>query len=336
MVIESLLKHSNKLIIVGCTKHNIDLPVVRSKERIRNHIKRQLDIGIIDINRVVAALVEVEGWGRQQIYLYNWTGGETLKRQWKDRTWVESHISNMGLGHVFNRHRPISTVSESSLFTISYPQNSQRIRFIWVQNRSKLKRIEDEDPLPPEFEISPDGSQWQRKILHAYSEMVVRDITVFEWDIVSCQAMIMIRKLKGTKYLDVRNQITSELANIVPVLDFEPLRMSRLIDNLDSIDGVIRPKLRYRTLSDPDTIVTFTRRGRQDVLSNPTVRGLRQESREDVNGYGGFSLWPVDTENYVGIDLYALRETDHRIGIRGEQHERDVRALLQRIRPYCE
>ena len=223
MVIESLLKHSNRLIVAGCTKHNLDLPRVRTKENIRNHIKRQLDIGIIDINRVVAALVEVEGWGRQQIYLYNWIGGESWKKQWKDRTWVESHMRDLGLEYVFNRHRPISADSESDLFTISYPQNSQRIRFIWVQNRSKLKRIEDEDPEPPNFDISPDGSQWQRTILHAYREMVVRDINVFEWDIVSCQAIIMIRKLKGTKYLEVCNSIKSKLASIIPIVRFRTI-----------------------------------------------------------------------------------------------------------------
>ena len=85
MVIESLLVHPTRLITRGLTKHNVDLPVLRTKQNLRNHLKSQLEIGICTINQIVAALVETEGWGRQQIYLYKWKGGNSLRASGKIR-----------------------------------------------------------------------------------------------------------------------------------------------------------------------------------------------------------------------------------------------------------
>ncbi len=332
MVIESLLNHSNRLIVDSLKKHNVDLPSVRTKGRMRDHIKRQLDIGIIDIDRIVAALIELEGWGRQQIYLYEWNGGQAMKGQWLNRVWVERHFQDLGLDDVFNSQRPISAADETNLFTISYPQNSQKIRFVWVQNRSKLKRTEEEDPVPPAFEISPERTHWQRRILHAYLEMVVRDVTTFEWDIVSGEAMLMIRKFKGTDNIAVRDNIEAELDDVLPIEDFSRVRMSKVINNLDDIEDVIRPRVDYRPLSNPNIRMTIAGGFTDDVLSDPKIQQIRHEHRDDFNGYGGFSKWKIDNKKYVGIDLYAKKEHDHRIGIRSEELEKDVRRVLQRIR----
>lgn len=335
MVLESLFGHTRRLIVDGFKKHKIDLPTVRTKQKIREHTQRQLYEGIVDLNRIIAVLIEIEGWGRQQIYLYKWKGGESLRNQWLDHHHVENRFRQLNLLNVFNNTRPITEQRESSLFTVKYPKGSGKIRLIWVQNRASIARSSDKDPEPPEFEVSADGTCWQRTVLRAHIETIVRDVTTFEWDIASCEAMIMIRKLKGTKYKPVRDEIETELADIVPMVDLETVSMSKLINNLDNIEDVIRPKLRYRPLNDPDITVTFARRNKKDVLSNPLIQGMRKIGREDFNGYGGISFWPVGNGRYVGMDLYAMKESDHRIGIRGEQLEKDVRRVLQRIRVHC-
>ena len=310
----------------------------RTKSFLRKHIEFLLDIGTIDLNDVVAVLTEIEGWGRQQIYLYKWNGGITLRDQWLDPEWVERRFEQNGLSEIFNTTRPITeSNSSSSLFTIQYPHNKGTIRFVWVQNRSSFKRLKSKDPQPPDFEPGEDGTSLQQRIvLHAFLETIVRDVTSFEWDIKSGEAMIMIRKLRGVKYADVRNRIESELADIVPIKDFERLRTSKLIDNLDDVEDIIRPRMDYRSLYNPDDIVSFKSGRRQDIYSNPIIALIRQEYKDDFNGYGGFSQWKIDNSKYIGVDLYAKKQDDHRIGIRSEELEKDVRHVLQRIRPHCE
>ena len=336
MLLEVLFKHKRTLIVAALTKQKIELPFLRTKSKLKKRLAAQLADGSLDLNVIVAALVELEGWGRQQVYLYKWNGGTHLQNQWLDHGWVDSHIQKFDVYKLFNRARSISEQQDSTLFAINYPSDSKRIRFVWVQNRISSKRVKDDDPVSPPFAISSDGTRWERTVMRAHRETIVRDVTSFEWDIVAGEAMIMIRKSSGTRYKDVRDTTERELADLVPIEDFWPLTMSKLITNLGDVEGVVREKIRDRALSDEDVTITYETGHKKDVLSNASVQALRKSRAGDFTGYGGFSRWPVDNGTYVGIDLYAMKQNDHRIGIRSEQLEEDVRSVLQRIRANCE
>lgn len=335
MLMEALFSHSKRLIVSGLDKYNVDTLIRGTKQELRAYAQWQLDEGIIDVNQIVAALIELEGWGRQQVYLYRWNGGVYLQNQWLNRKWVENRFRAAEMSYVYNSTRPVRENDDSTLFSITYPENVDRIRFVWVQNRSTLRRVEEQDPEPSQIELSPDGTSWQRRILRAYLETRVRDVTSFEWDIAAGEAMLMIRKFKETDYVAVRDAIEAELADILPTYDFRPVRMSKLINDLDDIEDVIRPRVDYRTLTNPNIRMTFAGGSTDDVLSDQKIQEIRQEHRGDLNGYGGFSKWKIGRKKWVGIDLYARKEHDHRIGIRSEELEKDVRRVLQRIRTHC-
>lgn len=335
MLLESLFSHTRPRIIDSLRKHRIDLPLLPSKRNLRAHTEKQLEAGIIDINRIAAALLEVEGWGRQQVYLYRWAGGNSLLEQWRDLQWVNDRFRESEMSHVFNNTQPLTAQSDSTLYSIEYPRNGNTIRFVWTQYRTNVTRTSDKDPQPPDPERSPDGSVWQRTILRAYSEKSVRDITSFEWNIDTGEAMLMIRKSKDTNYVAVRDSIKAKLADILPIEDFSRVSVSKVIDNLDEIEDVIIPRVDYRPLNDPNFRMTFAGGAADDVLSNPKMKEIRAEHRDDFNGYGGFSKWKVGKKKWVGIDLYAKKDDDHRIGIRSEQLEKDVRHALRRIRAHC-
>ena len=111
-----------------------------SKKVLRERVEKLLDNGDIDLNDIVGVLVELEGWGRQQIYLYDWIGGTYLQNQWLNHDWVEDHFRRLNMLAVFNDTRPITEQDDSSLFTIKNMYGSQRIRFVWVQNRTSTSR----------------------------------------------------------------------------------------------------------------------------------------------------------------------------------------------------
>ena len=123
ILLEYLFNHKKILIVEVLKQYQMELPLVRTKSFLRKHIEFLLDIGTIDLNDVVAVLTEVEGWGRQQIYLYKWNGGITLRDQWLDPEWVKHRFEQNGLSEIFNATRPITETHPSSLFTIQYPHN---------------------------------------------------------------------------------------------------------------------------------------------------------------------------------------------------------------------
>ena len=335
MVLESLFNHKNNLVIHGLRKRRIDLPRVRTRSNLRAHTQMQLEAGIIDLSRIIGVLIDLEGWGRQQIYLYRWNGGKSLQNQWLDRQWVEDRFNASEMCHVYNNTRSIATQDDSTLFSVGHPRTGSSIRFIWTQYRTITRPTKEQDPDPQPYQLSPDGTTWQRTVLKAYLETIVRDVSSFEWNIACGEAMLMIRKFKGTDYLAVRDRIEEELADVLPFEDFRRMTMSKVIDSLDDIEDVLRPRVDYRALSDPNIRMTIAGRGSDDVLSNQQIQEIRRDHRDDFNGYGGFSKWKVDRNTWVGIDLYAKKEHDHRIGIRSEAFEKDVRRVLQRIRAHC-
>ena len=173
----------------------------------RKAVEMKLDNDQLTVRDVRDALIGLEGWGRQQVYLFNFRSGESLRNQWLDAAWVAGHIKDCGLKHVFNKTTRITPESRYSLFTIKYDRQQGRIRFVWVQNRTSLQRLESEDLPSPDFKPNSDSTAVERIVHHAYRERIERDVSSFDWDIRRGTAMIMIRKLRRTKYNEERNKL---------------------------------------------------------------------------------------------------------------------------------
>jgi len=239
------------------------------------------------------------------------------------------------MGEVFNITRPITSLNQAPLYTIRYDQEEGIIRFIWVLNRTKITREELEDPPHPEFAPNDDLTALDRVILRAYRETLVRDVTSFDWNIITGEAMISIRKLRGTKYKDERDKILSNVKKIIPITDFRRLSISSLINGLRGIEDVVMPKVKLRSFSDAKDTLSLTRGTKNDLSSNPSFKNILQTHKEDFTGIDSFVRWKIRNNQHVGIDLYAVKEDDHRIAIRSQETEEDVRLLLRRIRTHC-
>lgn len=335
ILLGSLFLYKKKLIAKQFNKIGIPLRWQPTKAKMRRAIESQIDSGRLDLDKIHAVLVELEGWGRQQIYLYKFIGGTTLRNHWLDYDWVKSSIQDSGMGELFNITRPITSSNRSPLYTIQYDQAERSLRFLWVQNRTKVTREELEDPPYPEFAPNRDSTALDRIILRAYRETLVRDVTSFDWDINTGEAMIMIRKLSGTKYKDERDKVLSDLKKIIPVADFRRLSISNLINNLRGIEDVVMPKVKLRSFSNATDVLSLASGAKNDLSSNPSFKNILQTHKEDFTGIDSFVRWKIRKNQHIGIDLKAVKEDDHRIAIRSQEMEEDVRLLLQRIRTHC-
>ena len=335
VLLGSLFLYKKVLIAKQFNKIGVPLRWQPTKAIMRRAIESEINRGKLNLDQIHEVLVEIEGWGRQQIYPYKFVGGTTLRDQWLDYDWVERHILDNDMGEVFNVTRPITALSQSPLYTIRYKQGEGILRFIWVLHRTSSKREELQDPPYPDFAPNQDATALDRIILRAYRETLVRDVTSFDWNINTGEAMIMIRKLRSTKYKDERDKIISDLQKIVPIADFRRLRISNLINNLRGIQDVVMPKVKLRSFSDAKDVLSLTRGTKSDLSSNPTFKNILQTHNEDFTGIDSFVRWKIRTNQHVGIDLYAVKEDDHRIAIRSQETEEDVRLLLRRIRAHC-
>ena len=336
-VLAFLLSHKKELIAGGLTKHGYRINWRSTKKRIRAAIEMLIDTGKVSLSDVFLILLEIEGWGNQQIFLYKFKGGDALRAQWLDNNMVKRELERAGLGDIYNFPRSLTATNDRQLFTVKHDQENGTIRFVWVEHLTSTrwdKSIPD-DPIS-NFEIIPGGSKMERLIRRTYRESIVRGITSFEWNIRSCDVMVMIRKVQRRAYATERNRIFAELARILPISDFRQLSISKLINKLDEIPDVIREKIRDRALNDPDTKISYETGHKKDLFNNPLIQERREANQAGFTGDSGLSHWKIGRNKYVGIDLYAERENDHRIGIRSQQSEEDVRRVLQRIRPNCE
>ena len=335
ILLGSLFLYKKKLIAKQFNKIDIPLRWRPTKSMMRRAIESEIDRGRLGLEKVHEVLVELEGWGRQQIYLYKFTGGTTLRNHWLDYDWVERKIQEDGLGDVFNIARPITSLDQSPLYTIRYDQAEGILRFIWILNRTKVSREELEDPPYPEFAPNQDSTALDRIILRAYRETVVRDVTAFDWNINTGEAMITIRLLRGTNYRDERVKILAELKKIVPVADFRSLSISKLINNLRGIEEVVMPKVKLRSFSNANDVLSLSRSKKNDLSANPSFKNILQTHREDFTGINSFVHWKIRDSQQIGIDLDAKKQDDHKIAIRSQETQEDVRLLLRRIRTYC-
>lgn len=335
LLLGSLFLYKRQLIAQQFNRLGIPLSWRARVLDMRRAIELEIDRGKLNLDQIHEVLIEIEGWGRQQIYLYRFMGGTTLRNQWLDYDWVESHLHNNGMGEVFNITRPITSLDQSPLYTIKYDQAEGRLRFIWILNRTKVTREELEDPPYPDFTANTDSTALERLILRAYRETLVRDVTSFDWNIKTGDAMIMIRKLRGTQYKDEREIIRAVLRKVIPLSDFQRLSVSKLISNLRHIEEVVTTRLDLRPLSNASGRLMMSTGNRHDVESDPEYSDILATRRGRFTGRTAPIRWQLNRNQQVGMYLYAKKDDDHRIAINSQETEEDVRHILRRIRMYC-
>ena len=295
------------------------LPFSGTKEKLRQRLEEYLQEGSVEAIDLLRLLNKIEGWGNQHIYLYR--AAERLIEPWTTESSVQERLEKVGLAELLHRPRPLVLPDEPTLSSIEW--SSDRVRFVWVEKRQWEERISEED-------IEEGRTVWR-----AYRIRVSRGLIAFDWDLLSGHAMLAIQRLpRGSKYRPIRDRFEAELDEIVDLQQFDPIRVSRTIRPIESSGEVRRRQLAYQTHRGGK--VRFTSASQStDAFVDPDLERAGQALRSETAGILGNFYWlsvPGKLERELHSKLYAL---DQRIGIFGEQKERDVRYVLSRIRHYC-
>jgi len=317
LVLDYLLSHKKKFIQEFLRKRGLHFS--GTKEKLRERLECYLDDGRICGTELVELLNGIEGWGNQHIYLYK--APAKYIEPWLEENSAKKSLGDVGWEELFNRPRPVVLPEEPTLSSIEW--TPEKVRFIWVEKRCWEERI-------PEKDIKGDNIVWR-----AYRVNVSRGVISFELDLMSGDAMLMIRRLpQGTKYHQVRDRFENELTPILDFSYFERVRVSQTIRRIQESDEVRRRQLFYQTKYGGKIEMTSSSQ-LEDTFEDPILRRTGEDLQKQSAGLLGNFYWlPVKDklETEVHCKIYAR---DQRVGIFGEHREEDVRYVLSRIRYYC-
>lgn len=335
LLLDLIFSNNNPLIVEALRQADFRIRRSVSEPMLRAYIEDLLDNNQLTLADLVNILNTIEGWGRQQVYLYRFEGGETIRQQWLDISWIRDHFSQLGKENLLNQTRPVVMPDNPTLVSIEHDASTNRIRFVWLQKRTAYKRSENDDPPPDRFPQIRD-SALERIVYRAYREIMVRGVMSFDWNIQTNEAMLMIYKLAGTNYAQVRDERIAELGSFLPMKDFRSLPISAIVTKLENSEEVVRRELAFQSVNNEGKLVVSS--GNQDdVFADKVLEQARRQIIDDVTGLSGLIRWRKKTSDrkLMTLELYGRNPDDQRIGIGAQELEEDVRHVLQRIRTYC-
>jgi hypothetical protein len=296
------------------------LPFTGTKDQLRRRLEGYLSKGQIDPADLTELLNEVEGWGDQHIYSYQ--APDKLIEPWLEEASVRRHLAGLGLERLLGRQRPVVLPEKATLSSILWTRD--RIRFVWVEPRQWVERIQAHDLKEP-------GMVWR-----AYAINVTRSLISFDWDLISGHGWLMIQQPKrGREYRSIRNRFERLLDPIIEIRQFDRVRVSRAIHRIQASDEVRRRQVEYLTTRGGTAEFTSAGEGRDVFSDDPDLYRAGQALGGDAAGLQGSFYW-TPVPGSLAREVYTkIYESDQRVAIFAEHSEQDVRYVLSRIQHYC-
>jgi len=318
-VVDYVFSH-RKEAIKGFLKEE-DLKVSGKKEVLRARVREAIDSGKTDASDLVTLLDTIEGWGNQHVYLYQAPEGET--KVWKSEARAKTRLKKIDHEGLFNRRRPLVLPDEPTLSAVEW--SADRVRFIWIEKREwELRRVDlDRD-------VTADGIR-----LKAYEDRIARGVTMFDWNLATGEAALMIQRLpSGERYDEIRQRYEQAIEDAVQISNFTRRDVRKAIRKIEVSNEVTKRQVSHETQRGGR--ISFTSKSRKaDVFDDPDLKKSRKALGQTASVLGNF-YWieaPPHLERGLHVKLYA---TDLRVGIFGECSEAEVQYVFSRIRHYCQ
>ena len=337
--LQSLIGRNKDLILKLLNKRLSDEDAVKqsiSKTDLLSHIDELLQSGTIRPNDIAAIVDELQGWGHQQVFLYEAKFNDGDLERWLNPSYVETRFKEAGLLDIFNCARPLTHTKELNLFESRFSEQDGRMRFKWAEVVGTLARKAEDDIKKP-FVLNDDATRYERMVYHAYLESYAKDVSTFEWDIPDKNAVFLIRKKTNRSYKDVRDGMISDLAKLLPIKPernkFAPVELRTLLRNLDDIEEVNKRRLRFESTHNKGKI-TLSSGDIHDIFNDNTLRQAYESFVADADRLGGSVSWPVEGRRPLGVYIQARDKDDQRIGITAQALEEEIRSVLRDIKRY--
>jgi hypothetical protein len=309
----------------------------KTKSELLDDLKGYVLAGRLQFGELVGLLDTIEGWGNQQIYLFD--VAPELSTLWRDPVYARSEIAKAGFDRLFNASIPLVLPEIATLSTIQHSSSS--IRFVWVERRVVKKREPGLDNLSATREPSAlaetpdvkDGIVW-----HAYRIRNTRGIIVFEWNFDTSEAMLRIQRLEsGRNYVGIRDMFVKQLEDIFRIRPLTAVRLARAVRKLVDSTDVRRLRMKFMS-AQKGRIALIGADTNREMFEDPEIEGSRKAFSVDTTGLLGHFIWLQQHPNpsrEMYTQIFGESDNDQRIGILAEHSEKDVRDVLSRIRKYC-
>ena len=348
VLLRLLFNHKRELIIEGVRERGHNIRRSLSVTDLRAEIEAALDTGQLNLGDLAQILNRLEGWGNQQVYLYEFTGGEAVQEDWLSQTWVEQRFRQLNRLSLLNTTRPIVLPERATLVGVGYfrdrVSNQQHIRFVWVEKRISTERASEYDVAAQQL-VTPgmlplnDGAAVERIVFQAFREITVRGIIAFDWNIESNAALLTIYKFTGAIYKNIRDERLTELNRFLPTRYFRSVPVTSVVTQIRNSTEAIRRELAFQSLNNEGRLAISSGND-DDLFDDATLNQAHAGVATQLTGLSGSLRWKLPTwapnhRHEMGIEIYGRYADDQRIGIAAQHTEEDVRHVLQRIRTYC-
>ena len=285
-----------------------------NKLRLRERLANYVDSQTLSIPDLISLLNQIEGWGRQHIYLYRCV--DRLVEDWSSEAFAVSQLKRAGLIDLLDAQRTLLLPEVPTITSIHW--SPSRMKLVWVEARHWEQRLQDED-------IAKADLVWR-----AYKRHISRGIVTFEWNLLNGRAMLMIEQLpRGFRYSESRDFFASEMEPIVSLGRFQPIQVSKAIKPIEQSEPVRCRQIAFESPTGATAQFTSASRSR-DVYQDDTFESAADIMRDSTIGSDGNFYWQKG--GGLSRELHCrIYGHDQRVGIFGQHREADVRHVLEKI-----
>lgn len=327
----ALLGRKTDLVVELLAERGITVPKSADKRALRQRLKGLIAGGVLDENDIAKLLDRLQGWGRQQIYLYDVEIADANKCNWLDDEWVRERFAAAGLSDLFNARRQFDATDEPTLFESSYCSMDGLLVFRWAEDIGVLVPKPSLDKVE-QFSLSDDAASFQRMIYRAYLQEYSVDISAVEWNIESGAVCVFIRQVSNRNYKQVKDRFFAEVGQVFPSIgSIKPVNLRTVIANLPLIPDL---NSRYSKVITEKTgsSAEFRSGGNEDLFQDPDVQRAHKQLMETGDATGHSVQWPLKRGKRFTVNFVSRIHDDQRIRIDAQLMERDVRHVLRQLR----
>ncbi len=340
MIIGFLVDHTTGLVVNALRRREKTVRANPTNAELRARFEELLDAKELVVEDLVDIQTELEGWGKQQIYLFQCkTSERILKSTWYSRAWVERHLREVESTLILDERNPLALPESPQLIAVYYSEDYEnpKIRFVWAQKLISRLRDTSLDSGSEDFE-SNDANILERIIFQGYRETLGRGIISFDWEIGSGQAMLLIHKLSERDYKPMRKRIMRDLNDLFTNVDFEWLDIRPAMANRDCLATfdddieVVFPRHDVPT-TDGNRIALFHEH-QKSVSEDSELAEVQERQQTVFSGYKLDLRWKPRARKEFRVELLARLDDDQRIGIGAQRTEKEIRDVIRGIR-FC-
>ncbi len=337
--IRALLARPTKLVVeLLRRRHNIKLSKSIKKDSLQHKLNGFVQGGVLGSPDLAKMVLELRGWGHQQVYLFQFRGNDSVKRnwskQWSDEKWALAHFEAANLSDIINKERNVEPNDSPELFKAEYSLETGKLRILWAERILTRVREEEEDHAPEPFELSDDGTSRERLVYLAFREIEEHDISSVELDFESGNLTFLIRKVSDRNYRETRDKLIADLKKLLDIDElFAPVQLRTLMENLYLVNNLNQRKKTYRSSHGRGT-VAIASGSQDDLFADRVLQQVADSLEQNADATGVNLMWPIPARKPLGLYVYARYEGDQRIGIEAEALETGIRHVLQEVRRY--